>query len=689
MLFSSILPSALLVAFATAHIPLKAPRQATKETQPYQLQTPPLDTQYTSTVGTSPWPQHPRPKLKRNQWQNLNGIWQYSNASSLDAVNSPPFGQNLAKEVLVPFCLESGLSGIQGEDLLYSWYRTTFGVPDNWTGDRVLLNFDAVDYEATVFVNGRNVTFHRGGYFAFSVDITDALHAGSNGTNELVVFVHDPTDSDPYVIPIGKQTLRPSHIFYRPCSGIWQTVWLESVPSNYISALDIDGDANGNLNITATSSGNATSTIQVTVYEKNTTNSVATGSGSSGSTFSVKLDAVKLWTPEVPTLYDVVIKLGDDEVQSYSGFRTISRGDVNGVQRILLNGVSYFPFGTLDQGYWPDGLYTPPTYDAMVYDLEVLKDIGYNMLRKHIKVESPLFYEATDRLGLLVMQDMPSVRPSQSRTLEDCTSVTILPDAAQQQEFQRQLELLVTQFRSYTSIFSWVVYNEGWGQITTPPYPEFGLTDIVRQLDPTRLVNANSGWYDHGAGDFSDNHHYANAQCGTPWYSINSSPYDPSRIAFQGEFGGTGHNVSAENLWKIEQAINTINQTYEVDETLDIWNFRGHFLLQELLSQVELYSCAGGVWTQTTDVEGEVNGMLTYDRRIIRPDLEQWRSDIQALYAANAVRSNTTAPTFAPAAAYTPIATPWNPSYYDQYVWQPAGPAQTTGGGGVSGGWDS
>lgn len=305
-----------------------------------------------------------------------------------------------------------------------------------------------------------------------------------------------------------------------------------------------------------------------------------------------------------------------------------------------------------------------------------------------IKVESPLFYEACDRLGLLVMQDMPSLRPSQSRTLEDCTTQTILPDEAQQQEFQRQLELLVKQFRSYTSIFSWVVYNEGWGQITAT-YPEFGLVDVVRQLDPTRLVNANSGWYDHGAGDFSDNHHYANPQCGTPWYSINSSPHDPRRVGFQGEFGGTGHNVSADHLWKVEAAINTINQTYEIDETLDIWNYRGHFLLNELRSQVELYSCAGAVWTQTTDVEGEVNGMLTYDRRILRTDLAQWNADILALYEASASRSNSSMPTFEPEQQITVVATPWNPTYYEDYTWTAAGPAETTGYGGVPGGWGS
>lgn len=190
-----------------------------------------------------------------------------------------------------------------------------------------------------------------------------------------------------------------------------------------------------------------------------------------------------------------------------------------------------------------------------------MKKIGFNSLRKHIKIESPLFYQAADELGILVMQDMPALRPSQSRTLSNCTEETVLPDATQQQEFQRQLELMITQLKSYTSIFAWVIYNEGWAQITDY-YPEFGLTDIVRQLDPTRLVNANSGWFDHGAGDFSDNHHYANPQCGTPWYSTQSSPFDSSRIGFQGEFGGTGRNLSAEHLGKVDQAINQINQTY-------------------------------------------------------------------------------------------------------------------------------
>lgn len=341
------------------------------------------------------------------------------------------------------------------------------------------------------------------------------------------------------------------------------------------------------------------------------------------------------------------------------------------------------------QGYWPDGLYTPPTYEAMTFDIKTLKEIGYNMLRKHIKVEPPLFYQACDELGLLVMQDMPALRPSQYKVLKDCTYETILPNAAQQQEFQRQLEVLITQFRSYTSIFAWVIYNEGWGQITDPPYPEFALTDIVRHMDPTRLIDATTGWYDHGAGDFSDNHHYANPQCGTPYYSTSSSPFDPSRIGFQGEFGGTGNNVTIDHLWNVQDAINQINQTYEIDQTLDIWNYRGHFLLNELLQQVEVYSCAGGVWTQTTDVEGEVNGMLTYDRRMLRPYLSQWNADIKALYDASAARSNASVPV--PTIPSYPTQSPSGPwlglqSFWPNFEWLPAGPVQTTALGSIPGG---
>lgn len=362
--------------------------------------------------------------------------------------------------------------------------------------------------------------------------------------------------------------------------------------------------------------------------------------------YSFGVDSPQLWSPDSPTLYNVTVTLGEDTVDSYIGFRTISRRLVDGVERLLLNNEFIFQFGTLDQGYWPDGIYTPPNREAMVFDLQTLKDLGMNMVRKHIKIESSLFYQACDQLGLLVIQDMPSLRPSQSRTLDDCTSEPILPDSSQQLEFQRQLTLLINRFKHFPSITTWVIYNEGWGQLTSPYYPEFNLTTLVRTLDPTRLIDATSGWTDHGAGDYHDNHHYANPQCGTPFYSLPSTPYDPARIALQGEFGGIGHNVSPEHLWNVQAAIDTINQTYEIDATLEAYNYRAHMLLGELTQQVERFGCSGAVWTQTTDVKGEVNGLLTYDRRVLRPDVAAWRADARGLYEAAARRGNASAAMF-------------------------------------------
>ncbi|KAI7109465.1 hypothetical protein KC340_g2682 [Hortaea werneckii] len=634
-MFVPLVTSAL--AATCAATALKYPRQATNSTSSYAVKEPPLDTPWTYEAGTDPWPEYPRPQLKRTQWQSLNGIWTYQNASSLDAVNNPPFNQALSNEVLVPSCLESGLSGIQGRDTLYSWFSTSFDVPSQWTGERTLLNFGAIDYEATIFVNGQNASFHRGGYFAFTVDVTDYL--ATNGTNELLIFVHDPTDSEGYDIPIGKQTLNPSHIFYTPCSGIWQSVWIESAPSDHITQLNIQAGMDGQVNATVYSLNQVGSSVEISVVERGSNRSICTHQGTADEAFTFSVDSPKLWSPDSPTLYDLHVSMGGDQVTSYTGFRTVGRGEVDGIQRPLLNGEFVFQFGTLDQGFWPDGIYVPPNREAMVYDIHTLKKLGFNMLRKHIKVESALYYQACDEIGILVIQDMPSLRTG-SETLENCTSVPILPNAAQQAEFERQLDLLIVQQRNFPSIVTYVIYNEGWGQLRETSNPEFSLTDRVRELDPTRLIDAVSGWYDHGAGDFDDNHHYANPQCGSPFYSSPSGPYDSSRIGFQGEFGGTGNNVSIDHLWNVQAAIDTIDQTYEIDETLAAWNYRGHVLLGELRDQTAMYACSGGVWTQTTDVEGEVNGLLTYDRRILRPDVAQWQADIQGLYDAAAARSN-------------------------------------------------
>ncbi|KAH9203623.1 galactose-binding domain-like protein [Leptodontidium sp. 2 PMI_412] len=482
----------------------------------------------------------------------------YQNASSLNDTTSLPFGQTLANEVLIPSCLESGLLGIQWENTIFSWFSTSFTVPSSWSGRKVLLNFAAVDYEATVYTNGNQIGFNRGGYFRFTIDATE--HVTFNGTNELLVFVHDPVDSEGYVIPIGKQTLRPSHIFYTPCSGIWQSVWTEAAPENHITQLDVDANMDGKVNMTVHSSAGSQTPVEVTLDGRSFTRK-------SDTPLQFAVDSPDLWSPNSPTLYNFTVKLGDDEVKSYTGFRTISKAEVNGIVSPILNGKPIFMFGTLDQGFWPDGIYTAPNREAVVYDLNGLKKPNFSIVRKH----------ACDQLGLLVIQDMPSLRAD-----------GVLPDEAQQTEFTRQLEILVNQHKSYQ-----IIYNEGWGQLRDGVYPEFGLTDLVHSIDPTRLMDSTSG-------------------C----------------------------------LWNVQAAIDTINQIYEIDQTLEAWRYRGHFLLDELKEQTSMYSCNGGVWTQTTDVEGEVKGLLTYDRRVLRPNEEQWRDVVQVFYDAAVGRGNTSYPTY-------------------------------------------
>ncbi|KAI4613533.1 uncharacterized protein J4E87_009834 [Alternaria ethzedia] len=554
---------------------------------------------------------------------------------------SPPFGQTLENPVLVPFCLESALSGVTGKGRMWSWYQTSFVVPSSWPSDsNVILNFGAVDYEATIFVNGKNAGFHRGGYFEFSVDVTQYLSA--NGTNELLVYTFDPTDVDMVQIPIGKQTLnREGMIWYTPCSGIWQTVWLESTPKEHISKLDLTADMDGTVTVTVHSSTNLTNIpYEITVHELGSTDAKATAKGTSGSAFTFNVPSPELWTPDSPTLYNITIKMASDTIQSYTGFRTVSRGTINGIQRPLLNGKFVFPFGTLDQGYWPDGIYTPPSVEAMVYDLKVLKNVGYNMVRKHIKVEPALFYRACDEMGMLVIQDMPSLRPD----LPDGCGSKRLAGQDAQDEFDRQLALMVEQLKSYPSIFAWTIYNEEWGQDTSPPWPEFPLTEMVRKIDPTRLVNSVSGWTDHTAGDFDDNHHYSTPQCGTPFWSRQGnnydSAYDSSRIGLQGEFGGIGTQLPEDDFahaWFKDLEKQT---AYELTNGTNWWNYRCHDLLNQLREQIDLFACSGGVWTQTTDVEGEVNGMMTYDRKVVRMNETMWKQDIQALYDAAEKRAN-------------------------------------------------
>ncbi|KAF5022637.1 hypothetical protein F66182_5313 [Fusarium sp. NRRL 66182] len=559
--------------------------------QTYKVQKPPLDTDWTYKVGENPWPEHPRPLLRRDTWKSLNGIWTWKEG----ALDNPPEGSGpIGREVLVPSCIESALSGLQILDVREFWYARSFQVPNGWKNQSVLLHFEAVDYNSTVFVNGKETTTHIGGYDRFTIDITSDVKFGES--NSL-------------------------HIFYRSCSGIWQQVWIESVTRDYITELDVAADADGKVAVTVHTSQKAGKSAKVSIQDTDGT-SLASGTGATDQEFTLNAQSPKLWWPDAPTLYNLTVTLpSGDEVHSYTGFRTISKGKVDNVTRPLLNDEFVFQFGTLDQGYWPDGLYTPPNYEAMVSDLKLLKKFGFNMVRKHIKYEPHLFYQACDQLGLLVIQDMPSLPADNQRK----------PNAEQQAEFERQFEILINQHKSYPSITTWVIYNEAWGQ--QDGTPERDLTQLVRKLDKSRLINSVSGWDDHGFGDFHDNHNYAAPQCGTPFYSRPKTPYDPERIGIAGEYGGIGHNVSIE-----QQAIDTIPETYEINKDLESYNYRAGVLFRDIREQTQRFACSGAVYTQTSDVEGEVNGLITYDRRFVRPDVEKWQSEIASVYEAAASR---------------------------------------------------
>ncbi|KZV84908.1 glycoside hydrolase family 2 protein [Exidia glandulosa HHB12029] len=586
----------------------------------YKLVEPKLRTRWTEQPTENPWPEYPRPQLKRDNWLSLNGVWELQEAKANDT--DAPFGKTLNQRVLVPYCLESGISGVALQ-LQNVWYRREFEVPSSFDGG-VVLHFAAVDYRSTVYLNGKEIGSHTGGYDKFHFDVSDVVK--KDGKNELVVFVNDPSDSE--VVPVGKQRVEPSHIFYTPCSGIWQTVSIESVPKGeYVTAIQLRAAADGKVNATiSTSTPDSSSSVTVKFLQPNGTDVIYTTQGKANQPFQFSVDfQPELWSPASPNLYNFTVEVGSDVAQSYTGFRTVERKEIDGVQRFVLNGKPIFQFGPLDQGYWPDGLHSPPSYEAMVFDIKYLKDLGMNFIRKHIKVEPDLYYYAADTLGIILMQDMPALP-------------LVAPNEAEQKEFERQLDIMVNSHLSFPSILTFVIYNEGWGQLDSSPEIQIAPR-LYDALAGHQLINAVTGWNDYAklrlnisVGDYHDNHHYSSPQCGTPFYSRASIQYDRSRIGFQGEFGGVGVNTTIDHLWKDDVAIAAIDNTYEIDENLDAWNYRALRVIEELREQTERYDCNGGVYTQTTDVEGEVNGFLTYDRAVDHTDAEKWKAAIQALY---------------------------------------------------------
>lgn len=549
-------------------------------------------------------PEYPRPIMERGEWKNLNGLWQYA---IVDKGARTP--QTFDGEILVPFAVEASLSGVQKriDDTKELVYQRTFEVPSAWKGKQVLLHFGAVDWKADVWVNDVKVGSHTGGYAPFSFDITPALVAKSN---KLVVRVWDPTDKS--YQPRGKQVSKPSGIWYTPVSGIWQTVWLEPVNEKHIANLRILPDVDANvLKVDAcVAEGTATDMLEVSVYDGNQL--VASGKSINGEQVDVEMPQdVKLWSPDSPFLYTLKVALINkgkvvDKVDSYAAMRKFSsRRDENGIVRLELNNQPLFQFGPLDQGWWPDGLYTAPTDEALRYDVQKTKDFGFNMIRKHIKVEPARWYMHCDQLGIIVWQDMPSGDKNpewQMRKYFDGAERLRSPES--EANYRKEWKEIMDYLYSYPCIGTWVPFNEAWGQFKTQEIAEW-----TKQYDPSRLVNPASGGNHYTCGDILDLHNYP---------APSMYLYDAQRATVLGEYGGIGL-VLKDHLWEPNRNWGYVQFNSSKEATDEYVKYA------EMLYNMVVKGFSGAVYTQTTDVEIEVNGLMTYDRKVIKLDEKRVR----------------------------------------------------------------
>ena len=572
-----------------------------------------MKTQWAADVDlTNPWPEYPRPQLERETfWKSLNGQWDY-------AIVKKDKGQpnKFDGKITVPFAVESELSGVKklvGEEK-HLWYKRSFEAPKLKDGERLTLNFGAVDWEAVVYVNGKEVGSHKGGFDAFEMDITDFLN--TTGKQELTVRVWDPSDKGTQ--PRGKQVSDPFGIWYTPVTGIWQTVWLEKVPVTRITNLKITPDIDTRkLRVEVIGEGLSDKmSAEIIAYSKDDQIAKSTLKLNSNST-SLDIPNPRLWSPEDPFLYDLKVRLLDasgeevDVVNSYFGMRKISLGkDANGVTKILLNNRPLFQFGLLDQGWWPDGLYTAPTEEAMLYDVKMTKEMGFNMIRKHVKVEPARYYYHCDRMGMLVWQDMPNGNYLHDLRIQAWEEDAVRPKESAVQ-YEAELKEMMDQFHSFPSILVWVPFNEGWGQ-----YDLKRVTKWVTAYDPSRLIDSPSGWADRGVGDFIDIHLYPGP---------GMEPVEGARASVLGEFGGLGYPVK-DHLWWDKK--NWGYLTYHDEETY-VKEFEN---LMKGLQGLVSAGLSAAVYTQTTDVEGEVNGLITYDREVVKVSPDKLKALIDPLY---------------------------------------------------------
>ena len=546
--------------------------------------------------------EYPRPQMRRDSYLNLNGRWEYAITDS----DEPP--RCWDGTILVPFSPESALSGVgrtlrPGQTL---WYRREVNVPQGFIprDGRLLLHFGAVDQEAAVYLNGVLLGRHMGGYNAFTLDATDAL----GPTNTLVVRVHDDTDASFH--SRGKQKTRRGGIWYTPQSGIWQTVWMEAVPRRYIEGLRIvplfDQSA-----------------VEVTVRCAQPLQCEATVDGrtvpfTSGEAARIPMPDFRAWSPEDPYLYDLSVTLGEDRVESYFGMRKVEvRADRGGVKRLFLNGEPYFHSGLLDQGYWPDGLYTAPSDEALIFDIQTAKSMGFNMLRKHIKVEPMRWYYHCDRLGMLVWQDMPSGGGKYRFSTISLPLVTGVhrrdnryrafarTSSQGRAEYMDELEEMVLQLFNAPSVALWVPFNEGWGQ-----FDSTFVMERLRLLDPTRPVDPASGWHDQGAGDLRSLHVY--------FKPFRFRRDRRGRALALSEFGGYNLRVDGH-------CFNQKDYGYRrLPDAAALWRDFARLYEREVLPAVPRGLCAA-VYTQLSDVEDELNGLMTYDRRVVKLDADDVR----------------------------------------------------------------